>query len=284
MVRNVWIWVLAAVFLACGVQASQAQDDAPATSSSSSKQDFIQAADVLLSVIGEPPRADLPKADDPIVHRFILQAQNLTRLLGTREMPVTQVEDIDVLCRKGAQIQTAYMLAGLSDRASESNSAASGTRIMQQVMAENTKKYFDIFLPLTLYELHCQAVQMPPLEGVASNSSRKLAGAGMDYLYQLRKGAIQMIVGSLIMTSDLRLTQDRHAILSQLETDWDGLVLPLSVEERTQLAAEMGRLSNSMATDAAASKQIKSLGERIANVKCGALCAASDRADTNDGH
>lgn len=281
MKSSVMFSFLAAIVLAFGAQTTWTQDAAVAEAPSpTSKEDFIKTADVLLALIGDPAQVaqrtdDLPKSDNPVVHQYILEAQNMTRWLGTAEMPVTQFEEFDALCGKGQRVLGSYGLAGVGTRIAKDTPPAEAAMTIQLLVFENQSKYLDVFLPSTLFSFHCSAAFMPALDRLYSALPKEqITAIRINGIHQARLGTVQMIAGALMLTTCPGIAaQDHGSILDQLETDWDNMVLILSPDDRSHLADMANKLSESFPEDIR--KRVQALVERIPQAKYDAICSLS---------
>jgi len=239
-----------------------------------SKPGFIRAADALLAALGEPGRhSRLPGTDDPAVRAYLAEAQGLTRTLGTAQSPASNLDEFDDLCAKGAKVAVSYSLAGLEDHMTKDMSAAQTASTIQTLQSENVARYFSVMFPALLYTQHCMAVFMPAMEAfMAGLPADQLTDTRREGIRKMRAGVEQQVFGMLRMVADPGLSpKARDRILSQLETDWDGLILTMPSQDRTRIATGLSQLSTTVRSDAKA--RIAGLGLRVAQVKCGALCS-----------
>jgi len=273
--RGLAVILAATTIVACGDQTPQSHAAAHAlVPTPATKEDFGRAADALLAEIGEPgQRVSMPEADDPVTQRFLVQARGLTESLGTSAQPAASLEEFDSICGKGTKVLITYGLAGLSTQVNKDTNQSEVAAIAQRVMGENFKKYFTVFFPTMLFNQHCTSAYMPAAERLFTElPTGQFTPARAEGLRKVRRGVLEAIQGALTIASDPGITaKGRGIILTQLETDWDGLVLALPAAERTNLAAGIAKLSATFPADERA--RVAKLALRVSDVKCSALCS-----------
>ncbi|MBS0410574.1 MAG: hypothetical protein JSR86_11715 [Proteobacteria bacterium] len=268
-------WLGGAVALAVlgllGAAPASAADPAPEPDPSAGFSDFMTAGDALLVAIGAPGRPALPKADDPVAHRFIAEAETLTRSLKVDHAPSMDV--LQAACGESSKVMVAYEMSGLEPSILRNASDPKVAATVRVTAEKNLRRYFDVVLPTMLFSLHCSAASVISIEDfLAKLPKAEMTDVRIGGAHKVQSGSLHMLQGMLSVLSDPALPSgDKGRIIAQLETDWDEMLLVLPSQSREGLRSLTVQVALRLERDQRV--RLDALAQRVGKVRCGVICA-----------
>lgn len=213
----------------------------------------------------------IPAGDDPVVRRFIAEAQSMTAAMAHGyPSPQSQPQAGEpVLCLWGLKVALRYELA---------DSADSDVAPTHQRIRDNQAKYRDVITAGLLHSQRCIAAEARSLQEIAKAWASALSinedGAVAALTVILRPhllGAVDRYLS--IFTPPLLPMAADERVLTHMESDFPDLMQPLSRKERADVVARLALVADT--APPAAAPRLRALGLQITKLECGAPCSAS---------